>query len=153
MPQLDWDRPVEWVTAERIRLVFNERSYSDKAKSGLITEHVKRNSHVKPPPKGEPECTHSQIVYYYTPEGKPLAVVHLYRRPDGTIGARLGDLRAKNPSMQIDEESFLREAELAAGHAPVQYGRIRRVNLGDPAPADELLELELGKNECAMSRR
>jgi hypothetical protein len=72
---------------------------------------------------------------------------------DGTIAARLGDLRAKNPSMRLDEESFLREAELAAGHAPVQYARIRQVNLGDPAPADELIELELGKNECAMSRR
>jgi hypothetical protein len=46
-----------------------------------------------------------------------------------------------------------REAELAAVHAPVQYARIRGVNLGDPAPADELIELELGKNECAMSRR
>ena len=77
----------------------------------------------------------------------------LEQRPDGTVAARLGDLRAKNPSMRLDEESFLREAELAAGHAPVQYAQIRRVNLGDPAPADELVELELGKNECAMSRR
>jgi len=77
----------------------------------------------------------------------------LEQRPDGTVAARLGDLRAKNPSMRLDEESFLREAESAAGHAPVQYARIRRVNLGDPAPADELIELELGKNECAMSRR
>jgi glyoxylase-like metal-dependent hydrolase (beta-lactamase superfamily II)/rhodanese-related sulfurtransferase len=77
----------------------------------------------------------------------------LEQRPDGTVAARLGDLREKNPSMQLDEESFLREAESASGHAPVQYARIRRVNLGDTALADELVELELGKNECAMSRR
>ena len=77
----------------------------------------------------------------------------LEQRPDGAVAAQLGDLRAKNPSMRLDEESFLREAESAAGHAPVQYARIRRVNLGDPASADELTELELGKNECAMSRR
>jgi glyoxylase-like metal-dependent hydrolase (beta-lactamase superfamily II)/rhodanese-related sulfurtransferase len=77
----------------------------------------------------------------------------LEERPDGTIAARLGDLRAKNPSMRLEEKSFLREAESAAEHAPEQYARIRRINLGDPALPDELIELELGKNECAMSRR
>jgi glyoxylase-like metal-dependent hydrolase (beta-lactamase superfamily II) len=77
----------------------------------------------------------------------------LEQRRDGTIAARMGDLRLNNPTMRLDEESLLREAELAAGHAPLQYARIRRINLGDPVPADELIELELGKNECAMSRR
>ena len=65
----------------------------------------------------------------------------------------MGDLRLNNPSMRLDEESLLREAELAALRAPAQYARIRRVNLGEPAPADEIVELELGRNECAMSRR
>jgi glyoxylase-like metal-dependent hydrolase (beta-lactamase superfamily II) len=77
----------------------------------------------------------------------------LEQRPDGTIAARMGDLRRDNPSMQLDEESLLRKAELAAAHAPGQYARIRRVNLGESATADELIELELGKNECAMSGR
>lgn len=72
---------------------------------------------------------------------------------DGTVGARMGDLRLLNSTMRLDEEALLHAVELAAGHAPVQYARIRRINLGDPAPADELIELELGRNECALSRR
>lgn len=50
-------------------------------------ELLKRESHRLPPPKGEPECTKSQIVYYVTADDITVAVVHQYMRPDGSIGA------------------------------------------------------------------
>jgi len=35
----------------------------------------------------EPVCTRSQLVVYVTPEGESVALVHQYRRIDGTLGA------------------------------------------------------------------
>ncbi len=79
---------VEWVSKDIIRQIFNERGIFKKVKTGELTTHVKRNSHpTNPPPAGEPICTWSQIVYYYTQEGEPVAIVHQFLRPDGTIGA------------------------------------------------------------------
>jgi len=79
--------PTEWVTEEIIRHQFNESQLYEKAVSGEIVVHIKRSSHPDTPPQGEPVCTWSQIAYYYDKNGKPLAVVHQYRRVDGSIGA------------------------------------------------------------------
>jgi hypothetical protein len=78
---------VQWVTADIIRELFNERQFFNKASAGELSTHVKRDSHRDPPPAGEPYCTRSQIVYYYDRDQNPVAIVHQYRRPDGTIGA------------------------------------------------------------------
>lgn len=73
---------------------------------------------------------------------------------DGPIAGRLGDLRARNPAMRLDVEAFVREAERAAGAAPAEYVRIRAINLGRESASEvEVVELELGKNQCALSRR
>jgi hypothetical protein len=56
--------------------------------------------------------------------------------------------------MQLGRDAFVREAERAAGSAPPEYARIRAINLGrETAAATEMTELELGKNQCALSRR
>ncbi|MHB8778879.1 MAG: hypothetical protein ACYC6R_14140 [Anaerolineales bacterium] len=79
---------VEWVTQEYIRKLFNETGLFELAKLGNLRTYVKRSSHpTSPPPPGQPLCTWSQIVYYYDMENKPLAIVHQYLRPDGSIGA------------------------------------------------------------------
>jgi hypothetical protein len=78
--------PVEWVTKDLIRQVFNKGNYFERIKSGELIAHLTRNSHQNPPPTGEPFCTHSQILYYYTKEDTLVAVVHQYHRPDGNIG-------------------------------------------------------------------
>lgn len=78
--------PVYWVASSEIRRVFNQAGYLEKVKSGEVIVDRRRNSHPNPPPPGEPFCTHSQIIYYYTKDGLPLAVVHQYLRPDGTLG-------------------------------------------------------------------
>jgi glyoxylase-like metal-dependent hydrolase (beta-lactamase superfamily II) len=74
--------------------------------------------------------------------------------PDGAVRGTLGDLRRRNPAMRLDLDAFVREAERAVGAAPPEYARIRAINLGQEAAAEaELTELELGKNQCALSRR
>lgn len=69
---------------------------------------------------------------------------------DGTIAARLGALRRQNPDMTLDEQDFIRRVGGAIRPAPAEYARIRAINHGGvELPEDELVELELGKNECA----
>lgn len=84
-PSIDEKRPVEWVDKEIIRQIFNENGYLNKMLNGELLTRLKRNSHCKNPPEGEPLCTHSQIEYYYARSGEPVAVVHQYRRPDGSL--------------------------------------------------------------------
>ena len=79
--------PLEWVPANIIRQMFNEGQYVARVESGELVHCLKKNHHLDPPPRGEPYCTHSQIVYYCTREGATVAVVHQYMRPDGTLGA------------------------------------------------------------------
>jgi hypothetical protein len=56
--------------------------------------------------------------------------------------------------MRLDLDAFVRKAEHAAGSAPPGYAKIREINLGrETAAEDEVKELELGKNQCALSRR
>ena len=74
--------------------------------------------------------------------------------PLGAVAGTLGALRQRNPAMRLDLDAFVREAEHAAGSAPAEYVRIRAINLGRETAAEtELTELELGKNQCALSRR
>jgi glyoxylase-like metal-dependent hydrolase (beta-lactamase superfamily II) len=74
--------------------------------------------------------------------------------PAGALAGVLGDLRSRNRAMRLDLDAFVREAEHAAGSAPPEYAKIRAINLGRETAAEaELTELELGKNQCALSRR
>ena len=75
-------------------------------------------------------------------------------RVDGVVGERLGELRRHSPAMRTDEEAFLKEILAAARPAPDGYAAIREINLGARhADEDARTEMELGKNECAISRR
>jgi glyoxylase-like metal-dependent hydrolase (beta-lactamase superfamily II) len=75
------------------------------------------------------------------------------QRPDGTVAGRLGSALATSEALQVEEATFVRRAEAHAGGAPTAYATIRAINLGRAtAGEDELVELELGKNECALAR-
>lgn len=80
-------RPVKEITEDIIQDKFNQKKYYDKTLTGEITTIIIRNTHQKVPPEGEPICTWSQMVKYYSQDGEVLALVHQYLRPDGTIGA------------------------------------------------------------------
>jgi glyoxylase-like metal-dependent hydrolase (beta-lactamase superfamily II)/rhodanese-related sulfurtransferase len=74
--------------------------------------------------------------------------------PLGVVAGTLGALRRENEAMRLDLDAFVRKAEGAAGSAPPGYAKIREINLGrETAAEEEINELELGKNQCALSRR
>ncbi len=75
------------VTAPEIRKMFNEGGYSTKVASGELSEKLVREGHPSPSKSGEPYCTRSQIVAYLDSRGRQVALVHQYRRKDGSIGA------------------------------------------------------------------
>jgi hypothetical protein len=82
------DTLVEWVSEDIIRQIFNENRIYELVKNGVLRTYLKRNSHpANSMAVGEPYCTWSQIVLYYDQDNHPVAIVHQYLRPDGTIGA------------------------------------------------------------------
>ena len=86
MPPSSFHNPVEKVSEEEIRRIFNEGRYFERVQSGELLATLKRNSHPDRPIKGEPRCARSQTLYYFTKDHELVAVVHQYMRPDGTLG-------------------------------------------------------------------
>jgi glyoxylase-like metal-dependent hydrolase (beta-lactamase superfamily II)/rhodanese-related sulfurtransferase len=74
--------------------------------------------------------------------------------PEGLVSARLGDLRATVPELQIETpEEFVRAMRGAVKDPPAAYAEIMKVNLGAPASEEQVSEWELGKNQCAAGAR
>ena len=73
---------------------------------------------------------------------------------DGTLRRQLGDLLENDPVVSIaDETEFVDFVVSHLGEPPAIYGEIRKVNLGVLTPdADKAKELEVGRNECALSK-
>ena len=78
----------------------------------------------------------------------------LESQDDGTLRRRLGDLLENDPVVSItDEEEFVSYVVAHLGEAPGEYSAIRLINLGvKEATAEEISELEVGRNECALSK-
>lgn len=73
---------------------------------------------------------------------------------DGVVAERLGTLRRVNLSMQADEQAFIRQVLDSERPAPESYELIREINLGARTVDEETrVTMELGRNECALSRR
>jgi glyoxylase-like metal-dependent hydrolase (beta-lactamase superfamily II)/rhodanese-related sulfurtransferase len=76
-------------------------------------------------------------------------------RADGVFAAPLGRLRAENEGLRAvaeGEKRFTAYVLASLPHFPPQYVEIKRVNIGLSEPGEEdLSELELGKNVCALS--
>nr|WP_241242834.1 MBL fold metallo-hydrolase [Paenibacillus whitsoniae] len=72
--------------------------------------------------------------------------------PDGIVSARLGDLFASNPGLQIaDESEFRRTVSENLPPQPNAYQDIRLTNMGRIAPTpEEQRDMEIGPNRCAV---
>jgi len=70
----------------RLRQLFNDGEYWQRAQYGDLFQTVEAEGHPSPPISGEPFCTYSQIVAYRDDHGHQVARVHQYLRPDGSIG-------------------------------------------------------------------
>ncbi len=84
-----WSEP-EWVSRESIHELFNQCQYYERTISGDLKKKVFRyDNHLNSRQRSkceEPYCTRSQMVLYSTLDGKPVALVHQYKRKDGTLG-------------------------------------------------------------------
>lgn len=75
-------------------------------------------------------------------------------KSDGTVQERLGVLRGRHSAFTLDEATFVRRIQESLVPAPPHYAKIRALNAGIGAAAEEeMVEMELGKNECALARR
>lgn len=72
---------------------------------------------------------------------------------DGTLRRRLGDLLVNDPVVSIaDEDEFVSYVVSHLGTPPGEYSEIRRINMGWDRPGPERVsELEVGRNECALT--
>ncbi len=72
---------------------------------------------------------------------------------DGIVTATLGDLRTRNPILQITEKDrFVEEILGGMPMQPANFSEIRRVNNGVKDVTDaEATEMEIGPNRCAVS--
>jgi hypothetical protein len=77
---------VEEVTKSEIRKAFNDGQFWERAQSGNLIAHTLKSNHLKQPRDKGPFCTRSEIVIYYTSDRTPVAWVHQYLRPNGTLG-------------------------------------------------------------------
>lgn len=75
-------------------------------------------------------------------------------KEDGSLRRPLGDLLENDPIVSMaDEDAFVEYVVAHLGTPPGQYNDIRKVNLGlIQADADLVKELEVGRNECALSK-
>ena len=75
------------------------------------------------------------------------------RQSDRSIGAPLREIRQTNGSLRYaDREAFVEWVLARKSSFPDAYRKIKAVNVGLlPVSDDEAAELEVGKNECALS--
>ncbi len=79
---------VRYVSAETLRRLFNESQFPTMIAQGLLQADYLRNSHLEAPEsRGEPFCTHAQMVRYLDQNARWTVEVSQYLRPDGNLGA------------------------------------------------------------------
>ena len=72
--------------------------------------------------------------------------------PDPPVAARLGAVKAQNADLRRDREDFITVLSSDIPDHPPNFERVKRANVGqEDVPDDELADLELGPNRCAVS--
>ena len=65
---------------------FNTSDLPTQVQRGELIEGLWKDRHL-PRPRNEPHCTRSQMLIYWSEQRQPVALVHRYLRPDGSLGA------------------------------------------------------------------
>ena len=77
--------PEKEVSVEELQQMFREQKFLERIDGGHFIERLHKSNLASPKVRQDP-CTHSQILYYYLRNGKKIAVVHRFLRPNGTLG-------------------------------------------------------------------
>ena len=78
------------VPAWKIRKIFNHNGYFELVKSKTLRSRIVQSEPIRHAFPGHPHGTRSQIVHYLDDKGRVVAIVHQYRKPDGSIGGKNG---------------------------------------------------------------
>lgn len=88
-----------------MRRTFNELQFAKRVDDGELVQQVREPSiHLKgrlARARREPRCTRSQLIEYFDALGRKVAIVHQYRRRDGSIG---GSGRPDPKWLRINDE-------------------------------------------------
>jgi len=79
--------PFKRVSAAELNRLFNEGRYFERAHAGEFRQRLEKDDHPAPPHSGQKFCTRTQTVSYLDVQGNRIALIHQYKREDGTIGA------------------------------------------------------------------
>jgi hypothetical protein len=79
-------RGAQFVSAARLREIFDEAKILERALAGELTPRITYRKPVSPS-LPFPPGTHSECTGYFDRNGKQIAEVHCYRLPDDSIGA------------------------------------------------------------------
>ncbi|MBI3968827.1 MAG: hypothetical protein HY329_24585 [Chloroflexi bacterium] len=80
-----WPVTVKYVSEAELRQLFNTHRFYYRLRRGEI-QSLLTAEHPASPAAGQPPRTISQMLIYLE-KGRPVAEVHQYVRPDGTLGA------------------------------------------------------------------
>lgn len=80
-------RPTRYVSEDEIRTIFNDNGYLERMRNGEFQRDKVESEHRTSPRVNQPECTWSERVRYLDEYGRPVAIVHQFRRHGGIIGA------------------------------------------------------------------
>ncbi len=69
-----------------VRHHFNTTDLAGQVERGELMAGLWKDRHLRRP-RNEPPCTRSQMLIYWTEHREPVALVHQYVRPDGSLGA------------------------------------------------------------------
>jgi hypothetical protein len=74
------------VSRKELRLMFNSGCFQDRLRSGELRDILEAESHPTPPKSTQPVCTYSQILAYLDSKNQKVAIVHQFKRQNGSIG-------------------------------------------------------------------
>jgi len=80
--------PVKTVSLRSISTMFNKSQYPEQIRGKKLVPYYLRHRHLEhPEERGEPWCTHAQMIRYCDRKGRWKVELFQYLRPDGSIGA------------------------------------------------------------------
>ena len=77
--------PARRVAPSELRRIFNDGDYVGRAERNELLTSVESSRPARAAASQEPG-TLSQMVRYFDTSLRPVAIVHQYRKPDGTLG-------------------------------------------------------------------
>jgi hypothetical protein len=77
--------PIREIDEEEMRKLFNDGRYFERARAGEFRVVIVADTRASRR-SGQPHGTRSQEIHYCDKYGRTVAILHQYRRPDGTLG-------------------------------------------------------------------